>query len=79
MPVLYVKEIPAPIYEGLKRRAEASKRSVASEVRHILEKEVRQIRSLEEIAQSIETIRTTYRLSRKGPSIHRMIADDRRR
>jgi plasmid stability protein len=57
MATLFVKDFPDDIYEELKERARANGRSLAAEVRVILQQAVPPRRSQKEVAEAIKRFR----------------------
>jgi plasmid stability protein len=57
MATLFVKDFPDDIYEELRERARANGRSLAAEVRVILQQAVPPRRSQKEVAESIRRFR----------------------
>ncbi len=67
MATLFVKDFPDDVYEALKDRARANGRSLAAEVRVLLQQAVPARRSQKEVAESIRRFRE--KISREGRGI----------
>ena len=82
MATLFVKDFPDDIYEELKDRARANGRSLAAEVRMILQMHVPRKRSHKELAESIRRFREKIQREGRGlpaEEIVAMIREDRDR
>jgi plasmid stability protein len=66
MATLFVKNFPDDIYEALKDRARANGRSLAAEVRVLLEQAVPRRRSQKEVAESIRRFREKIAAEGRG-------------
>jgi len=67
MATLFVKDFPDDVYEALKARARANGRSLAAEVRVLLQQAVPRHRSQKEVAESIRRFRE--KIAREGRGI----------
>jgi plasmid stability protein len=83
MATLYVENIPDDLYEALRSRAKARRRSIAAEVLALLEENVP---TAQELKARHEWVRKLARLrkqqsgsDRKFPSTEEMIREDRER
>jgi plasmid stability protein len=82
MATLFVKDFPDDVYEELKDRARANGRSLAAEVRVLLQQAVPRRRSQKEVAESIRRFREKIAAERRGLAIDeavQMIREDRDR
>ncbi len=82
MATLFVKDFPDDVYEALKDRARANGRSLAAEVRILLQQAVPRRRSQKEVAESIRKFRE--KIAREGRGIPideivKMVRQDRDR
>lgn len=82
MATLFVKDFPDDVYEALKDRARVNGRSLAAEVRVILQQAVPRQRSQREVAESVKRFRE--KIAREGRGIPleeivSMIREDRDR
>lgn len=66
MATLFVKDFPDDVYEALKDRARANGRSLAAEVRLILQQAVPPRRSQKEVAESIRRFREKIAAEGRG-------------
>ena len=83
MATLYVENIPDDLYEALRSRAKARRRSIAAEVLALLEENVptvEELKAREDLFQRIIQMRKKLP-NRKGPfpSAEEMIREDRER
>lgn len=79
MATLFVKDFPDDVYEALKERARVNGRSLAAEVRIILQMAVPRRRSQKEVAESIRRFREKIAAEGRGldaEAIARMVRDD---
>jgi plasmid stability protein len=67
MATLFVKDFPDDVYEALKDRARANGRSLAAEVRVLLQQALPPRRSSKEVAESIRRFRE--KIAREGRGI----------
>ena len=67
MATLFVKDFPDDVYEALKDRARANGRSLAAEVRVLLEQAVPPRRSWKEVAEQVRKFRE--KIAREGRGI----------
>ncbi len=67
MATLFVKDFPDDVYQALKDRARANGRSLAAEVRLLLQQAVPRHRSQKEVAESIRRFRE--KIAREGRGI----------
>jgi plasmid stability protein len=83
MATLYVENIPDDLYEALRSRAKARRRSIAAEVLALLEENVptaRELRSRHEWVRKLARLRKQHtRSGRAFPSAEEMIREDRER
>jgi plasmid stability protein len=83
MATLYVENIPDDLYEALRSRAKARRRSIAAEVLALLEENVptaRELRSRHEWVRKLARLRKRDAGSdRTFPSAEEMIREDRER
>ena len=83
MATLYVENIPDDLYEALRSRAKARRRSIAAEVLALLEENVptaRELRSRHEWVRKLARLRKRRaRSGRAFPSAEEMIREDRER
>jgi antitoxin FitA len=73
MATLFVKNFPDDIYEALKDRARANGRSLAAEVRVLLEQAVPRRRSQKEVAESIRRFREKIAAEGRGVSADEIV------
>ena len=67
MATLFVKDFPDDVYEALKERARANGRSLAAEVRLLLQQAVPRHRSQKEVAEAVRRFRE--KIAREGRGI----------
>ena len=82
MATLFVKDFPDDVYEALKERARANGRSLAAEVRVLLQQAVPRRRSQKEVAESIRRFREKIAAEDRGLEIDevvQMVREDRDR
>ena len=82
MATLFVKDFPDDVYEALKDRARENGRSLAAEVRIILQQFVPRRRSQKEVAESVRAFREKIAREGRGMSteeIVQMVREDRDR
>jgi plasmid stability protein len=83
MATLYVENIPDDLYQALRSRAKARRRSIAAEVLALLEENVptaRELRSRHEWVRKLARLRKQHaRAGRAFPSAEEMIREDRER
>jgi plasmid stability protein len=83
MPTLYVENIPEEIYEGLRERARAHRRSMAQEILGLLEQFVPTRKEMERRRRFLKTAlkQTAEKPLAAGPfpSAEEMLRDDRSR
>lgn len=82
MATLFVKDFPDDVYEALKDRARANGRSLAAEVRVLLQQALPARRSQKEVAESIRRFRE--KIAREGRGLEleqvvQMVREDRER
>lgn len=73
MATLFVKDFPDDVYEALKDRARANGRSLAAEVRVILQQAVPRRRSQKEVAESIRRFREKIAAEDRGLSAEEVV------
>jgi len=73
MATLFVKDFPDDVYEALKDRARENGRSLAAEVRVILQQAVPRRRSRKEVAESIRAFREKIAREGRGMSAEEIV------
>jgi plasmid stability protein len=71
---LFVKDFPDDVYEALRDRARANGRSLAGEVRVILQQAVPRRRSQREVAESIRRFREKIAAEERGLVLDEVVA-----
>ena len=82
MPTLYVENVPEQLYEALRAKARANRRSIAAETLSLLESWVPTSAELERRAillKQAEEIRRSQPKGVPGPSAEAMLREDRER
>jgi antitoxin FitA len=83
MPTLYVENVPEELYEALRRRARAHRKSIAAEVLSLLEENVpteRELRARQKLLRRVRRLRAKMPLSAGPfPSTEEMLRADRNR
>ena len=83
MPTLYVENVPKDLYEALRGRARARRRSIAAEVIALLEENVpteQELKARHEFVRRLVRMRTKKTNSgRSFPSTEEMVREDRER
>lgn len=85
MATLYVENVPNDLYEALRNRAKAHRRSIAAEVVELLQQNVpteQELKARHEWVQKLIEMRekrSTFGRGRKFPSTEEMIREDRER
>lgn len=81
MPTLYVRDVPADLYESLRVQAAAGRRSLSAETIELLRKSVSRGSgiSFEELLKSADRIRAEHPLSPGSPTAADLIREDRDR
>ena len=83
MATLYVENVPDDLYEALRSRAKAKRRSIAAEVLALLEENVptrQELKERHEWVQKLVRMRKNQSTStRRFPSTEEMIREDRER
>ena len=82
MAILYVENVPDDLYDALRKRAKQNHRSIAAEVRWILEQNVptaAALRRRRKFLNYVELLRSRNRSNKKFPSTEEMIREDRNR
>jgi plasmid stability protein len=83
MATLYVENIPDELYEALRGRAKARRRSIAAEVLALLEENVptaRELKAREEFVSKLSRLRRKKANTRRTfPSTEEMVRQDRER
>jgi len=83
MATLYVENVPEDLYEALRSRAKARRRSIAAEVLDLLEQNVptaQELKKREELFRKLIRIRSKQPPSQRAhPSAEEMIREDRER
>jgi plasmid stability protein len=83
MPTLYVENVPEDLYEALRSRARASRRSIAAEILALLEANIpteKELKSRQQFLRKVRQIQLGKHLA-KGPfpSTEEMLREDRER
>ena len=73
MATLFVKDFPDDVYEALKERARYNGRSLAAEVRVLLQQAVPRQRSRKEVAESIRRFREKIAAEGRGWSSEEIV------
>ncbi len=73
MATLFVKDFPDDVYEALKDRARENGRSLAAEVRMILQMAVPRRRSQKEVAESIRKFREKIAAEGRGMTAEEVV------
>ncbi|HUJ26495.1 MAG TPA: Arc family DNA-binding protein [Myxococcales bacterium] len=82
MATLFVKDFPDDVYDALKERARANGRSLAAEVRVLLQQAVPRHRSQREVAEAVRRFREKIAREGRGlpvEEIAAMVREDRDR
>lgn len=83
MPVLYVENVPRDLYEALRKRARARRRSIAAEVLSLLEETIpneRELGARKAMLRRIEELNAKREPSRRRfPSTEELQREDRGR
>lgn len=83
MPTLYVENVPADLYEALRKRARSQRRSIAAEVLFLLETSIpteKELRTRRKLYKKLEKLRAAPSPSvGPFPSSEEMIREDRER
>ena len=80
MATIHVKDVPDDIYEAVKRRAATAGRSLASEVRRLLEQAASEPgRPLAEVVRSIDRLRRKHEGPGGKVDVDGLLAKDRSR
>jgi plasmid stability protein len=82
MATLYVENVPDELYEALRRRARAVRRSIAAEVVALLEQNIpteKELRSRREITRKLMQLRSGKLSQKRFPSTEEMQREDRAR
>lgn len=83
MATLYVENVPDDLYEALRSRAKARRRSIAAEVLALLEQNVptaQELKTREELFRKILRLRENEKASRRVfPPAEEMVREDRER
>ena len=82
MPVLYVENVPAELYDALRQRARQRRRSIAAEVISLLEESIptpRELAARQKFLRKLERARPSKRGNRAFPSTEEMQRQDRAR
>ena len=73
MATLFVKDFPDDVYEALKERARYNGRSLAAEVRFLLQQAVPRRRSQKEVAESIRRFREKIAAEGRGMTAEEIV------
>ena len=82
MPTLYVENVPEELYQALRDRARANRRSLAAETIRLLEEALPTPAELRERAAFYRRVRQIRRAGRRGgpgPSAEQLLREDRNR
>lgn len=81
MPTLYVRDVPAELYERLRREAASARRSLSAETIELLRRSLspRSGVSLEQLLQGADRIRAEHALPAGAPTAAELIREDRDR
>ena len=82
MATLYVANVPDDLYNALRERAHAGHRSIAAEVRALLEQNIpteKELRARREIMRKLYRIRLGTQSKKRFPSTEEMQRQDRSR
>jgi plasmid stability protein len=67
MPTLYVENVPKDLYEALRKRARANRRSIAAEVITLLERDVPTEAEIQKRKQAIQSLAVLHATSPLTP------------
>lgn len=81
MPTLYVRDVPAELYERLRREAASARRSLSAETIELLRRGLssRSGVSLQQLIQGADRIRAEHAAPADSPSAAELIREDRDR
>jgi len=81
MPTLYVRDVPAELYEKLRREAASARRSIGSEAIELLRRALVPGHgvSLEQLIEGADRIRARHPLPTGSPAAAELIREDRER
>ena len=81
MPTLYVRDVPAELYERLRHEAAAARRSLSAETIELLRRGLspRSGVSLERLLEGADRIRAGHALPAGSPAAAELIREDRER
>ena len=83
MPTLYVENVPDDLYEALRKRARSQRRSIAAEVRALLEQNIPSEKELKRRQRFLLKLKRLHasavRTAGTFPSAEEMIREDRER
>ena len=81
MPTLYVRDVPAELYERLRREAASARRSLSAETVELLRRGLssRPGVSLEQLLEGADRIRAEHALPVDSPTAAELIREDRDR
>jgi len=81
MPTLYVRDVPAELYERLRREAASARRSLSAETIELLRRSLspRPGISLAELLEGADRIRAEHPLPAGSPTAAELIREDRDR
>jgi plasmid stability protein len=83
MPTLYVENVPADLYEALRKRARSKRRSIAAEVVSLLQENIpteKELESRRALFRKLERLRSKPpRSNRRFPTTEEMVREDRGR
>jgi len=83
MPTLYVENVPEDLYEALRSRARASRRSIAAEILALLEANIptgKELKSRQQFLRKVRQIQSSKSLAKASfLSSEEMLREDRER
>jgi len=82
MPTLYVENIPAELYEALRQRARANRKSIAAEVLSLLEQNVvtaAERKARQQFLRRVQTLRAKRLSNRQFSTAEQLQREDRLR
>lgn len=81
MPTLYVRDVPAELYERLRREAASARRSLSAETIELLRRGLSPAAgvSLEQLLRDADRIRARHPLPAGSPGAAELIREDRER
>ncbi len=82
MATLYVENVPDELYESLRARARANRRSISAETLSLLEQVLptpSEVRRRAAFYQRVRRLRTRKAMTTTGPSAEELLREDRQR